>query len=802
MKLNNTISKPIIFLLYFLIGLCINNLYSQTSIIKGSIKDLNTKPVEFATIQLLYDSTFNQATLSDTAGIFYLKTNLKGEAELVINCLGYVPVNKKIIINNDTAINIILLHDAFWINEVTITAQKPLIQAKPDGLIINIEGIISTKGKETTDILKQLPTLNVTEQAVNMSGKSTVIVYINDRMVRLDGQSLLGYLNSLPPDIINSIEIISTPPAQYEAEGNTGIVKIITKKNIQPGWKEYFKTGFIQNNYSSYMIAAYTNFTGKKMFFEGSINNINYCHLNQTEYYSYFPNATITTFNPKKWGSVGIDAQTTFGYKINKNSNIIIDLQAPLFNEETVRDIKNKTSFVNPITENTDSIIISNGKTIKKNYTYNLEVFFKHLFPNKKSYFTANTAYLNNSTLNKRTFASSTQLGNTNQTTENYYTEGDLNYDILTSKIDFSFPLFNFSTAAGYKFSFVNNASNSKFFTVVNEKNILNTSLSNKFEYTEHIHAFYYSMGKNIANWSFKAGVRSEITQTTGKSMNNNELHKNDYIDFFPSFYVSNKLNNNNDLMLSYSRRIERPPYQFLDPFKWYITKYDYALGNPFLLPAYIHNIELTYIFNNTFSTKLYYTSQNNKIGQYVVLDSLNIMNQMQKADNFLNENNYGINIYKSFKLSHWLSTVLQNDFYYSEYYSNKKAFENVFGFGNIITIYNTISLNKNFQGILNIEEHLPGLYDYRNMKNYFKLDIGCNYRLAKKGIDARFILSDIFKTANPEYNYTSGGVKQIYRNYMDTRLLKLMITWRIGNWYNKTSEIPSSSNMDEKQRL
>jgi hypothetical protein len=550
------------------------------------------------------------------------------------------------------------------------------------------------------------------------------------------------------------------------------------------------------------MVSAFVNYNGGKMFFEGSITNGSFSSLNQSNYYCYFPNEITTAFNPKKWNTFGYDAQTSLGYNFNKNSNIIVDFQIPLYNKETVTDIENQTFFVNSANNQTDSIIYSNGTTIKNNYTFNSEVFFKHLFPNRESYFTASMAYLNNYTKNRRNFSSLTQINDINSTTDNFYTKGSLSYNVLTHKLDFNFPLFGCTINTGFKLSFIKTSSDNTFFNIVNYNYILDYALSNEYKYTENVQSVYYSMEKNIQKWSFKAGIRSEIAQTAGNSLNADERHKNNYTDFFPSVYISHKFNNKSSISISYAERIERPPYQYLDPFRWYISKYDYAMGNPFLKPSYIKNLELTYVLNNTFTTKIYYTRQDDKIGRYVVLDSLNIMNQIQKTDNFFNVNIYGISVYKFLKLHNWMETVLQGSFAYFDYHPNKKEFANMSGISTTIIMNNTIFINKKFQLVFNLEERFPGLYNYRSMNNFFKIDIGFNYINSKKRFEAKLFVGDILKTANPEYSYTSDGIKQIYRNYYDTRMFRLTLSWRLGNWYNKTPQISLPSNADEKQRL
>ena len=777
--------------------------FSQYNI-SGSIKDTSGIQIEFATIQLSFDSLNNQTTLSDSLGNYFFRNTKKGSYDLRISMIGYKTSRLKIDINQDTTINFVLQYSMRNLQTVTIHTQNKLIQSKSDKLIVNIGGNIETKGKSTIDILRLLPTVKVSDDAISMAGKSSVLVYINDYMVRLKGYDLIDYLNTLPTEDIKSIEIISMPPAQYNAEGNLGIIKINMKKYIIPGWKEYLQTGYLQRSYASFKGSGYVNYVGKKIFFEGKIQEGDYTYLNQNHYYSYFPNETNNTFNPKKWEYVSSDIQATMGYDIDANSNIIINCQIPIINKQVISDIQNKTEFINPISNKIDSTIFSNGKTTTKNYYYNGDIFFKHTFPNKRSYFTIDAAYLNNNIQNNRPFISNTQINNNNQTTDNYNTNGNQQYNIYTSQIDFVFPFLNCMVNTGSKLSFVNSSSNSNFFNVFNGNNVLVSSLSDQYNYSENIQALYYSMEKNIKDWSFKVGLRDEITETNGESLATNQSHSNNYSKLFPTIYISHDLNEKNSLSISYSKRIDRPPYEYLDPFKWYISKYDYAIGNPFLQPSLINNVELSYINNNAFIAKLYYSNQANQFGKFVVLDSTNITNQIQKTDNFLNIQSVGINISESFRQFKWLESEIQTDFSYSNYLSNRKEFANTFGYGGSVTLNNTFFFNskRTFQGIVNIEEIVPGIYDYRNKRNSFQLDMGLNYIFAKPRLELRLFTTDIFKSANPQYYYFSNSIKQEYQNYFDSRSIRLVIVYKLGNWFNKVKKAPSPSNTEEKQRL
>jgi hypothetical protein len=244
------------------------------------------------------------------------------------------------------------------------------------------------------------------------------------------------------------------------------------------------------------------------------------------------------------------------------------------------------------------------------------------------------------------------------------------------------------------------------------------------------------------------------------------EKHSNNYVDFFPTAGISYDMGKAGNMSFQYSRRIERPKYQYLDPFKWYISKYDYSVGNPFLTPSYIRNVELSYLHGDSFESKIYYTHQKDKVGKLVVLDSLDYLSQVEIANNYLNVICFGLNLYKSFKPASWCSTVIQCDLAYQKYRSDKKEFENIKGFKGMITMDSTFSIGNSFQIMCNLTEDFPGLYDYRTRKNWFQADSGLNYINHKSEIQVRLYVCDIFKTANPQYSYNSDGVKQVYRNY------------------------------------
>jgi hypothetical protein len=678
------------------------------------------------------------------------------------------------------------------LDESVITAHNEFIKTTPDGIVVAVGGNIETKGKETADILKQMPSLRVTKDALSMVGKDAVLVNMNGRQIRLSGRTLLEYLNSLPPDIIKSIEIIKTPPAKYDSEGNIGIVNIVTKTTVLPGWKGNLKLEYGQATYPTFMGSGYAGYTGKKLFFDGTFAADDITYLNSPKYSCFYPSETLSTSNPMKWSTQDAVASLSLGCNFSRKTTLVLDVKLPLYDKGTYEDLANETQFIDASTGQIDSTLSSKGKSLKSSRTFISGLYFSHKFDSGSS-FTASGDYLTNSASTSRQFTSSSTAGGIATPVEDYSSSGKMNYDIATSKADFEFPLFSCKAGAGGKVAFIRTRSDNSFSGGVTASDI--------FSYSENIQALYANLSRQFAKWSFKTGLRAEATQTTGTSSSTGESHYSHYISLFPSARISIDFGKAGSLSLSYSKRIARPSFSKLDPFKWYISKYNYSVGNPFLTPSYIDNVELTYLLGDSFQASAYFTAQRDMIGSLVVLDSLNCLSSIEIANNYLDADSFGINLYKSFRPTAWYSAVIQGDFRYQNYFSSRSEFQSISGFGGMVTMNNTFSIGEMFQVTCDLSDNIPGLYSYRRYKNSFQADIGVTFIHSKSGITIGLLASDIFKSSSPEYYYVSDGVKQVYHNYYDSRSILLSFKWRFGNWFNRTVNT-SSSNDEEKQRL
>ncbi|MCQ2973933.1 MAG: TonB-dependent receptor family protein [Bacteroidales bacterium] len=768
----------ITFLLIFIINIC----NAQEFTISGTILDNNNKGIFGAYINI--KNTY-QAVLSDADGKFIISA--KQNDTLVITHVSFE--TKEILINNQTTINVVLEEKTSEIDQVEIVGKKSGIELHSDKLIIHINQF-KTEGQDFSQILSQMPTLKVSDNNINIFGKESALVYINNHQVRLSGNDLINYLNSIPPEDISQVEIMSTPPSEYSAEKNVGIIKINTSKKIAPGWKANFANYTIKGEYWSNVSSGFVNYHGKKFDFETSIIGGQYNTLNKCQYTNYYANETVETYNPRKYTTDYNNATFDFSYNFNSKNQITANFQFGIKNKDKNTDIKNITNYYNK-ENNLDSIMLTSGITTQKKNSIIGDITYSHKFNNDNTLFISG-GYINNENNNERIWNSITLddfdkniLQDFVYLDENFplYSkrgnENKFRYKIITSQIDFNYKWLGLDLCTGYKLAY----------------STKDDILTNNYYYKETNNALYFSLEKQLSKLSFKLGVRAENCETEIDSKSDIQN-----FDFFPTAYLGYNINQNNRVQINYSRRIERPEFELLDPFRWYITNYNYSEGNPYLKPDYINNLELTYLFSNKLSINTYYKTIDNKFGRYVILDPINIQNEIEKADNYLDEKSLGLNIYYNLN-TRKINSIISADVNYSDFKFKTDIFENRNGWYYSLSNQNNITLSPKFILAINFDNYFPGLDNYRERENIFNASMALTF-LYTKNLTFRISCNDIFKTSKQKYHYNSNGIKMVYDNYYDDQYVQLTIKWKLGNWFNKDANKVINSNSEEKARL
>ena len=682
-----------------------------------------------------------------------------------------------------------------------ITAKKPTIKRKVDRLIFNIENSIVSSGGDAIDVLQKTPGVRVDGSSIGLIGKSAVRILINDRLSPLSGEDLANYLHTLSSDDIAKIEVITNPPSKYEAEGNSGLINIVLKKVKRDYFGGNIRSTYRQATYSSVFLGSGVTYQKNKLSLFTNVNSgdgsIQVSETNKIFYstQSWDTDTKIRYFRKFISGRVGID------YDITDKTSIGVQYlganSRPSNKEQTATNIFNNSNSI-------DSLLLTKANSDVKTYYHSLNGHLKTELDTlgrsiniDVDYFT----YKNNQNRNNttETFQNGNLVDNTTDIFRNTSKQNPMSF---TTRVDVEWPTKLSNIEFGGKLSYIKNNSDVGAFNFINNTFVIDTNQSNIFEYKENIQAIYASASKSLEKWDFKIGARLEFTQTEGNSITLNQVNKNNYNKLFPTVYITHNPNDNNSLSLSYGKRINRPNYRELNPFRWYSNPFSYTEGNPFLQPSFTDNFEVSHTFKSNLNTSFYVSITEDGQDQ-ITLTNSNDNIQATIRRNFLEEYALGISQSYTFKKIKWLETYLQYDINYSKINSalpNTIAEQDGFNFYGGIDNSFTFNKDKTFLGELNFWYSSPGVSGVDYITESYSVDLGLKGLFIEKNLQLKLVVSDIFRTNQNTIRSLVNGINQEYRNYYDNRQLILSATYRFGN-KKLRSKRKQFSNEEERRR-
>ncbi|MGD1320740.1 TonB-dependent receptor domain-containing protein [Chryseobacterium sp. 2R14A] len=678
------------------------------------------------------------------------------------------------------------------IETVTINGKKKaLLERKADRLIFNVEASIASQGMDGAETLANVPMLKVDDNLGNISitGKSNVNVMINGRMLNLSGTALLNYLKTIRSENIAKIEVITTPPAKYEAQGNSGLINIVLKKNPNLGFSGNINSTLIQRTYSGFSNSGTLNYQTER--FSGSVklnyydsakrSEENYSILGATQNYS-------RSVRKDMWNE--LTPNLNLSYKLNKNSEIGVEYIYA--HQKSGMNIVNETKNINPDTT------VENLLT----HTFHREKLPAHTFG---AYYD-----LKLDTLGKKLSLAGNFFKNNSDTDVNFSTlkvNDNSVQDVKTTSIispqvfslqgDLELP-FSFGTIeTGLKFTQFKNSTDLQYFNIINNQYIPDLQRANLFNYQEENYAAYVSYAKSFGeHWETKAGLRYENTQAQSFTPSTNTGNSYNYGQWFPSAFVSYK-QDKNVFTLSYSRRINRPSMSNLNPFRWYSNPYSYSSGNPLLTPSYINNLELGYTYNSKFSASIYYLKLKNGFGQISMIDGLS---QIGTYLNYYNNDFYGFNVsYTDKFFKFWEASLSVNGSLTDSKVYNIEA-ETWKGHSLSYSFNNTFNLNKSktLFFFANYSQDLPYKNVNSSFHNFSNLNLGIKISLMEKQLQINATVTNIFAQKYRGNMYFSDN-SQHFNNYWDGRSFRLSVNYTLGN--NKKKVNTKNIKFDEKDR-
>ena len=776
--------------------------YSQS--ISGTIVSEDNKPVEFLEV-ILYGSNGNalKSELTDYLGNFNIEIE-KGIYTLKIRQLGEILYEKDYDLNTDISTGILVIKlPSQQLREIVVTSEAKLIEKKIDRIVFNVENSVAATGGNALDALKLTPRIKVDNENISMIGKGSMKVMINDKLLTLTGDELANYLKTISSSELKKIEVISNPPSRYSAEGNSGLINIVTKKSKHDSWNSSLNSIYQQGNYPKANIGGTFNLRKEKIQFTSGFNYINGYNKPTLKNVIYYPNLTWNQNNSRK----DLTNANVFriGTQYQINDKLSTGLSYNYVKNNAVSDEKDYVDLFSSTAIDSTILTLAHQKSNISLGKFNYNLNYK--LDSIGTVISLDFDYFNYKIITNRSFATQTFIQNINQVPTDI-TEGrnagNQNIDNYSINLDIEHPLVWANFNYGSRLSVVKTRNDFNYYDIINNLEYLNANLSNEFRYKEYTQALYFSVDKEISKTlELKIGIRYELTKNEGFSKTLAQTNNSTYNKLFPTLYLSYKPNENNSFSFDYGKRIDRPSFGLLNPFRFVLNPYSFSEGNPFLQPAFTHNIQFEYLFKNNFISSIYYSNTYDNYEQVTILDSTTNIQQI-KPLNFFENNLLGMNVIYIFKpLSFWeMSTSL--DLFYSNTYSEIPiTLENLKGWNGVYSISNDVKLNsdKTLVANLNYSYASKGVTNLSYNSSSNQLDSTLKWLLLNRDLILSINVNDIFGSNRTTYTSYFNSIKNSFTNYNDSRFFRLGLTYNFGQKLNIKDD-RQNKNQEEQNRI
>ncbi len=785
--------------------------------INGSVQDQQGKGINNATVSLLHskDSSVVKLAVTKSDGKFSITGAKAGNYLLSTSHVGHKQsFSSAFEFDGTNNINVPTLQLEKLSSElkgVTVTSKKPIVEVKADKTILNVEGTINATGNDALELLRKSPGVTVDkDDNVSLAGKNGVQVYIDGKPSPLTGTDLSNYLKSLQSTQIESIELITNPSAKYEAAGNAGIINIRLKKNKAYGVNGSVNSGWNIGKYAKYNEGVSLNYRYKKINIFGNYNYNKGTYENFMNLYRTTPSDSsftqrnlMTNKNESHGFKAGVDyyatAKSTFGVMVNGNVS----------DNSFVNNSRTQIAYMP--SKLVDRLLIANNSSngSRDNINTNLNYRFADTSGHELN-IDADYGFYNsdNSQLQPNDIYDATGVNLKQNETYRMLTPSEI--DIYSTKVDYEQNFKKGKLGVGTKISFVRTDNTFQRFS--GQGNTVGfEDTHNNFKYEENINAAYVNYNRQFKKgFMIQAGVRVENTHSKGRSTgfrwDNNEnrmvnvdtLIDRKYTDPFPSAAITFNKNPMNQWGLTYSRRIDRPSYQNLNPFEFNLDKYTFQRGNPNLRPQYTNSFGLTNTFKYKFNTTLNYSH---------VSDVFSMIPESEGSKALVTTKNIAVQDIVSLNFSmplqfNWYSVFANLNAFYSMYSPSTEGYKDVDVFSFQVYTQQTFKLSKTTTAELSGFYSAPSVWQGAlKSKEMWGVDAGLQQTLFKGKATVKASVTDVFHTMRwAGENKITGQVLNVNGGW-ESRQFRLNLSYRFGRNLVKQARQRKSSIEEENKR-
>ena len=786
--------------------------------ISGTIKEGgNQQILKGASISLLHssDSSLAKASITDKDGNFFFENINQGIYFLTASYIGRKTVNSKsFVLSADKPTVVVevlqLLPNDKDLKEVSVISKKAFIERKIDKTVVNVDASVTNAGSTAMDVLEKSPGVTVDKDGnISLKGKQGVMIMLDGKPSFLSGAELANLLRNMSAANLDQIEIMTNPSAKYDAAGNSGIINIKTKKTKQKGMNGSLTLGYGQGVYAKTNNSLNLNYRNGKfnIFSTLSVNQRkNYQHLDIKRVYKnmdqsvtaiFDQNARMLHNNGSNSAKIGVDyyasKKTTIGFVVSG-----------FINPEKQTNLN--TSYLKNGFGIVDFVAVSTGSEDGswKNGAINFNL--RHQFDSTGRELTMDVDYMDYNATKTQPFSNITYLPNGTVSNSNQLV-GELPsvIKIYSAKADYTHPVKNIvKIETGIKTSFVNTDNTAGYFNIINDVKHPDYEKSNRFRYKENINAAYFNASKEIKKWGFQAGLRLENTNYSGNQFGNpqrtDSSFTKSYVGLFPTMFVSYNANEKNQFSFSYGRRINRPAYEDLNPFMFYLDKYTYGEGNPFLRPSYANVLEMSHTFQQWLTTTVNYSHTKDLFSE--IFEPRGYATVI-KQGNLASADNASISVSAQKPLTKIWTLIVYSEANYSQYKgltfgNSEKRTGNTY----LVNINNQFKFNKGWSAELSGFYRTKGIEGQVSINPLSQVNAGVQKEILKKKGTLKLNIRDAFFSMVQNGKLDILNTDASFHQYGDSRVVSLNFTYRFGKSIKGVQKRKTGGAGDEQNRI
>jgi len=786
--------------------------------ISGTVKDEQGKVLASAnvTLQKAADSSIVKINAANQSGKYEFNNIAPGKYFVAVSFTGHATAYSAAFDVNDSNVvvpEIKLEKTATSLAAVTIVSKKPMVEVKADKTILNVEGTINAVGSDGLELLRKSPGVLVDkDDNISLSGKNGVRIYVDGRQSPLAGKDLADYLRSLNSSSIEAIEIITNPSAKYDAAGNAGIINIRLKKNKTFGTNGSLTGGYGIGRFAKYNGGISLNHRNRGVNVFGNYNyndSKNYMFMNlRRELLDTLFDQQNTIINKTS----SHNFKTGADFFLNKKNTIGVIVSGNISDDQFATNSSTPITYIP--SGITDRILVANNKNKAERNNVNTNINYRYSDTAGRE-LNVDADYgryrLRSDQLQPNFYYDPASGNELNRLIYNMI--APTNIDIYTIKSDYEQNFKKGRLGIGFKTAWINSGNNFERYNVYSNGKTLDTLRSNHFDYDENINAAYVNYSRQMKGWMLQAGLRVENTGTKGRSTGFSKngsgytpydsVFTRNYTNLFPSAAITFNKNPMSQWSLSYSRRIDRPQYQNLNPFEFKLDEYTFQKGNTGLRPQYTNSFGITHTYKYKLNTTLNYSHVSDVFTQLV--DTAELSKSFITQKNLAEQDIVSINISYPLQVK-WFSAFINFNGYYSHYQAdfgggNRTINLDVFAYN--IFAQNSFDLGKGWKGELSGWYASPsiwgGTFESRAMWN---VDMGMQKSLFDGKGNIKVSVSDVFLAMRWKGISNFAGQYLVASGGWESRQFKVNFTWRFGNNQVKAARQRSTASEEESKRV